>query len=377
MNLYANLCRGLALAAVLVPVCPAQQDQPTPAAVTATADSIQAWLRTEMLQSDPEARLTLLTRMLTQFQKAGLTVWAYEQVCETTEANQIDATLTLAEKLMVLDPQNIEVADRSLKLAERKQDAALTKKWADITAKSAASLLAIPATGEAGKKKMELARSMGGNMEIRAYTEILGTADALQKQARIEKFLNQYKESCYRSVLEDLYLEAANASGGSQKALTAAKKILEWDDHNVVALMVIAENQLRSGREPGRLRDSATKILALIDQQAKPEGLTAAQWSKKKTLLGGRAHWMIGRTFMQEDRYREADSSLRVALPYLKGESQLTSDALFFLAWANYQLHNYNDAIRFNTECMRIEGPYRAQAAKNLEVMRAETANQQ
>src|SRR5260370_40827440 len=77
---------------------------------------------------------------------------------------------------------------------------------------------------------------------------------------------------------------------------------------------------------------------------------------------------------MEEDRYGEADSSLRVALPYLKGESQLTSDALFFLAWANYQLHNYNDAMRFNTECMRIDGPYRAQAPKNLEVFRAETA---
>src|SRR5260370_2594698 len=371
MNIYATFCRGLAIAAVLVPMCPAQQDQP---ATTTTENTVESWLRQEMLQSDPEARLTLLPRMLGQFQKSGLAVWAYQQVCEAIEPNQIDATLALAEKLMELDPQNIEVADRSLKLAEQKQDAALTKKWADITAKSAASLLAMPATGEAGKKKMELARSMGSNMEIRTYTEILKTADPGQKMARIEKFLDQYRESCYRSVLEDLYLEAANASGRSQKALAAAKKILEWDEHNVVALMVIAENQLRSGREPARLRDSAAKILTLLEQQGKPEGLTAAQWSKKKALLGGRAHWMIGRTYMQEDRYREADSSLRVALPYLKGESQLTSDALFFLAWANYQLHNYNDAMRFNTECMRINGPYRAQAAKNLEVLRAETA---
>jgi len=373
MNIYKKLCLGFAVVAILVPQCPAQQDQ---AAATATSNSIETWLRTEMLQTEPEARLALLTRMLTQFQKSGLTAWAYEQVCDATEANQIDATLALAEKLMALDPQNIEVADRSLKLAERKQDAALTKKWADIMSQSAASLLAMPATGEAGKKKMELARSMGSNMEVRTYTEILKTTDPAQKMARIEKFLDHYGESCYRSVLEDLYLEAANASGGSQKALVAARKILEWDEHNVVALMVIAENQLRSGREPGRLRDSANKILTLLDQQGKPEGLTAAQWSKKKALLGGRAHWMIGRTYMQEDRYREADNSLRVALPYLRGENQLTSDALFFLGWANYQLHNYNEAIRFNTECMRIDGPYKAQAAKNAEVFRAETASQ-
>jgi hypothetical protein len=58
----------------------------------------------------------------------------------------------------------------------------------------------------------------------------------------------------------------------------------------------------------------------------------------------------------------------------LRGDSQLTSDALFFLAWANYQMGNVSDAMRFNTECIRIDGPYRSQAAKNLEVFRAETA---
>jgi TolA-binding protein len=100
-----------------------------------------------------------------------------------------------------------------------------------------------------------------------------------------------------------------------------------------------------------------------------------AQWSKKKAVLSGRAYWMIGRASMQADRYREADSSFRAALPYLKGDNQMTSDALFYLAWANYEMRNYSDAMRFNTECMRIEGPYRAQAAKNLEVFRAETTS--
>jgi hypothetical protein len=78
---------------------------------------------------------------------------------------------------------------------------------------------------------------------------------------------------------------------------------------------------------------------------------------------------------MQEDKYRDADNSLRAALPYLKGDNQMTSDALFYLAWANYQMRNFSDAMRFSTECTRIDGPYRAQAAKNLEVFRAETAS--
>ena len=364
-----TLCRGLALSVFLVQFCSAQLGQPEPEAKT-----VESWLQREMLNSSGEAKLALLTRLLNDYQKAGLVTWAYERIAETTEADQVECTLTFAEKLMALDPKNIEIANRSLKLAEMKQDAALIHKWADINSHVADSIISSPETGETGAKRLEIARSMGSYMENLAYSEVLKTEDPAQKMARIEKFLERYKNSGYRTALEDVYLDAANTSGGSQKALAAAKKILEWDDHNLVALMVVAENYLRSGKEPGRLKESAEKILVLVDRQPKPEGLTAPQWSKKKAVLIGRAHWMLGRAATQEDKYRNADVSFRAALPYLKGDNQMTSDALFYLAWANYQLRNYSDAMRFNTECMRIDGPYRAQAAKNLEVFRAETA---
>jgi tetratricopeptide (TPR) repeat protein len=363
-----TLCRGLALTALLAQLCPAQLGLPEPEAKT-----VESWLKREMLNSSGDAKLALLTRLMNDYQKAGLVTWAYEQIAETTEADQVECTLTFAEKLMALDPKNIEIANRSLKLAEMKQDAALIHKWADISSRVAESILASPETGEAGAKRLEIARSMGSYMENLAYADVLKTEDPAQKMARIEKFLERYKNSGYRTVLEDVYLDAANVSGGSQKALAAAKKILEWDGHNLVALMVVAENYLRGGKEPAKLKETAEKIVALVDRQPKPEGLTVAQWSKKKAVLSGRAYWMIGRASMQADRYREADASFRAALPYLKGDSQMTSDALFYLAWANYEMRNYSDAMRFNTECMRIDGPYRAQAAKNLEVFRAET----
>jgi tetratricopeptide (TPR) repeat protein len=363
-----TLCRGLALTALLAQLCPAQLGLPEPEAKT-----VESWLKREMLNSSGDAKLALLTRLVNDYQKAGLVTWAYEQIAETTEADQVECTLTFAEKLMALDPKYIEIANRSLKLAEMKQDAALIHKWADISSRVAESILASPETGEAGAKRLEIARSMGSYMENLAYADVLKTEDPAQKMARIEKFLERYKNSGYRTVLEDVYLDAANVLGGSQKALAAAKKILEWDGHNLVALMVVAENYLRGGKEPAKLKETAEKIVALVDRQPKPEGLTVAQWSKKKAVLSGRAYWMIGRASMQADRYREADSSFRAALPYLKGDNQMTSDALFYLAWANYEMRNYSDAMRFNTECMRIEGPYRAQAAKNLEVFRAET----
>jgi predicted negative regulator of RcsB-dependent stress response len=363
---YKTLCGGLALIALMARLCPAQTG--------IEPKTVESWLRDEMVQSSGDSKLTLLNGTLRDYQKAGLITWAYEQVSDAAEAGQVDQVLALGEKLMDLDPNNIEIALRSLKLAQAKQDAVGIQKWSEIAAQTADCILSSPQTGELGKKRAELARAMGGNRETQAYSEILQTQDPGQKQARIEKFVEHYKTSHYRPALEDLYLEAANKSGDSRKTLAAAKKILEWNDRNVVAWMVVAESYMQSGREAVKLKECATKVLALLEQQAKPEGLTEAQWSRKKAVLTGRAYWMAGRASMQEDKYAQADISLRAALPYLKGDNRVTSDALFFLAWANYEMHNYSDAMRFNTECMRIDGPYRGQAAKNLEVFRSEAA---
>ena len=75
---------------------------------------------------------------------------------------------------------------------------------------------------------------------------------------------------------------------------------------------------------------------------------------------------------MQQNRYGQADRSIRAALPYLRNDARLTSTALFNLGWANYKLGNIADAIRFTQECSRLKGPYQEQAVKNLAVIRAE-----
>ena len=115
-----TLCRDLALTVLLAQVCPAQLGQPETEAKT-----IESWLRGEMLNSSSETKLTLLTRLLNDYQKAGLVNWAYDQIAETTEPDQVECTLAFGEKLMALDPKNIEIANRGLKLAQMKQDAAL------------------------------------------------------------------------------------------------------------------------------------------------------------------------------------------------------------------------------------------------------------
>ena len=78
---------------------------------------------------------------------------------------------------------------------------------------------------------------------------------------------------------------------------------------------------------------------------------------------------------MQQDRFGEADRSIRVALPFLRGDSRMTSAALFYLGWANYRMGKLSDAIRFNKECALLNGPYREHAEKNLRAIQAETTD--
>jgi tetratricopeptide (TPR) repeat protein len=355
-----GLFRGLTLTALLVQSCPAQ--------------STELWVLKEMmLQSSPETRFALLNQFRGDFRKAELIPWAYDQICDAFEAaGQLDHALEAGEHLLALDPLAIEIAQKGLKLAEKRQDAALVRKWAESAERVAESVIAAP---QAGKSQKESARSVLLYTDYLAYSAILGITDPAAKREQAEEFVRCHKDSVYRSAVEDLYLESFRQAGDTRKTLEAAKKILELDDSNVGALAVVAESYLESEKDPKRLLTYATRILSLLDRQQKPEGPAGAEWSKKKAALTGRAHWMIGTVAMQQEKFAQADQSIRMALPSLKGDSRMTSAALFYLGWANYRMGKFSEAIRFNKQCMLVNGPYREHAEKNLQVIQAESSD--
>jgi len=361
-----TLLQELTITALLVPFCLAQPDRPD-----GSPQATELWVLKEMmLQSAPETRLALLDQFRGEFQKAELIPWAYDKISEAFEAaGQLDSALNAADHLLALDPQALEIAQKGLKLAEKKQDAALAQKWAETVDRTANNVLASP---QASEGRMATARSVLANSDYLAYSAILRIADHAAKRERVEEFLRSHKDSAYRSAAGDLYLEMFRQAGDPRKTLQAAKRILELDDSSLTALAVIAESYLESENDPKKLVTYATRILAQLDRQKKPEGPAGAEWSKKKAALTARANWMIGTAAMQQEKFVQADRSLRAALPSLKGDSRMTSAALFYLGWANYRMGKFADAIRFNKECMLVNGPYRQHAEKNLRVIQAE-----
>src|SRR4026208_241742 len=102
---YKSLVQSLAITALLVQCCPAQQDRP------AAAQNTELWVLKDMMrQSTPETRLALLDQYRGDLQKAELIPWAYDQICEAFEAaGQLDRALKAGEQLLALDPQAIEI----------------------------------------------------------------------------------------------------------------------------------------------------------------------------------------------------------------------------------------------------------------------------
>ena len=188
----------------------------------------------------------------------------------------------------------------------------------------------------------------------------------------IEEFLRKNKESDYRHGAESLYVNTYRAAGDPRKTLAAAEKILRMDENNEDALLIIAENYQQNDREPATVIAYGTRILSILHSQ-KPIELTDADWNHKKALLTGHAYWLIGWAHLQQNHFSQADKAIRAALPYIKGESRMMSAALFCLGWANYQMHNYGDAMRYNQQCLLVKGPYQEQAARNIEVIRGES----
>ena len=326
-------------------------------------------------QSSPETKLVVLAHYWKEYQRAGTIQWAYDEICKTFEAtDQWDRALAAGEKLLALDPQDVEIAQKSLKLAEDKMDTTAIEKWSALAARAADTVLSSPQPGEAGKRRMAIARSLRDHTDNLAYSAILQIADSGERRETIEEFLQCHKDSVYKSAAEDLYLRTWRESGDAKDTLAAAKRILEQDDSNLTALAMVADSYQQSEQEPKKLMAYARKILAVLDRQPKHEGLTDAEWSRQRALLRGHTYWVLGSVCMQQDKYKEADKSLRAALPYLKDNNQLLSTALFYLGWANYQLGNLSDALRFNKQCALVKGPYQTQAVKSVQAIAASMA---
>jgi tetratricopeptide (TPR) repeat protein len=338
-------------------------------------------------ESDDSKKLALLEDFAAKNPKHQAIAWVYSQMVPAyTKAAQYDKALDAGDKLLAIDPEDIEGAHAVLKAAEAKKDPDQVIKWAGKTSAVARKIAQSPKPAseddvDVWKREVDFAKQVDVYTEYSLYALALQSPDPRAKLKLVDALEAQSPASQYAPQLVTPRFQAYLQAGEAQKAIALAEKVVEKDQSNEDMLLAVADGYHAAKKDPAKVIELAQKAVQAANAKPKPEGVSEADWSKRKTLISGRAEYLAGVTYGEQSRWAEADRALRAALPAIKDNRPLTAEALFYLGLANYRLgekgqpERIRDAVRFNEQCAAIPGPLQAQARTNLKVIRSQYRN--
>lgn len=188
----------------------------------------------------------------------------------------------------------------------------------------------------------------------------------------------QNPKSRYLDLAYARYLYALSQTGQSAKIPAIAEKAIEHHPDNEDLLLVLADTAMNRKQGDRALRYS-TRLVSVLEKHPAPEGMSAADWQKKRAASLGRAHWIAGLIYSEQNKYSPADKELRAALPLIEGNEAMVAAALFNLGVVNYQLGRLTnnkarvlEAAKFSDRAAAMNSPFATQAWKNAHIMRTE-----
>jgi hypothetical protein len=282
----------------------------------------------------------------------------------------------------VAAPDDLEEALNGLKEAESKKDPALVKKHAAETCALARKAIATLAPEsddekEAWTQRVAYARAVELQVEYALYATALQApaAAAVELLAALEEQnpRSRYLDSGYAH-----YFVALTKVGAASKIPAIAEKAIVQFPANEDLLLVAADSAMNR-KQSDRALGYAKQLVAVVGKHPRPEGMSAANWERKKTAALGRGYWIAGMVHAEKNQYSPADQALRAALPLIQGNDLMTAGALFYLGVVNYQLGRLTnnkpqvlEAVKFSEKAAAITSPYHMQALRNAHVMRTE-----
>lgn len=220
---------------------------------------------------------------------------------------------------------------------------------------------------------------------IELYAEYALFATAIQSPAAVTVDLisaleQQNPKSKYLNDAYLPYMVALNKTGAAAKIPVIAEKAVENFPENEDLLLFLADNA-RSKTQTDRALNYANRLTAAVNKHSKPEGMSAPDWERKRSVALGHGYWIAGVIYGERNQYAAADKALRAALPHIQGNAAMLAPAFFHLGMANYQLGlmTLNKALvlegaKFSEQSSAIASAYTEQARHNALVMQAQAA---
>jgi tetratricopeptide (TPR) repeat protein len=328
-------------------------------------------------ESDDAKKLAGFEKFLQDYPKSENLAWVYSQMVPLyAKTNQPDKAIDAGDKLIALDPGDLETALASLKAAEAKKDPDLVKKWSNTTAAIAQKELASPQPKdeeeEDWKKHLDYVKQVNTYSEYSINAMAMQTTDPRKKADLIETLYSRNPQSQYVGPLLPVALQAYQQANDTDGAVAFAEKVLAKDPNNDDMLLVAANGYLQKGKEPDKVIAYSGKLAELIGAKAKPDGVSDADWDNRKKTLTGLAHYFPAKVYYGQKKWGPADKELRAALPLVESNAALKPEVLFMLGDANYHLENAAEALKYFQACAAIKSRFQAQAAKNVTVIKTQ-----
>src|SRR5258706_30369 len=236
------------------------------------------------LETDFDKRVTLIEQFTIKFPRSESIGWAYSQLQEAEfKDGKLDKALEAGDKLLELDPEDLDAAGTNKQIAIAKRDNALIKKYTNLSESIARRLANAPVSiddpdGDATRKKrIEAAGNLLVQREYGLYDEAFSTTDVRKRISLLDELIKLNPRTRYLKDSLLLYYLAYRQLGDTASALSAATKLLQIDDSHVDVLLFVADYHFLRKQDVRKVLEYCDRIVAVVNAQKKHQGLTDAQ----------------------------------------------------------------------------------------------------
>ncbi len=285
---------------------------------------------------------------------------------------------------LALAQGDLNDAYAKLKAADEQKDNEQVKKFAIECLQLSNKVLNSPHAGESdaevAKTNQALAKDVKTYAEYSLDTAILRVPEPEKK---VELFEILEKESPNSKYLPQLYrpILQAYAKMKPDKSFAFAQRVIAKDPNSEELLLV-----LTAGSYDRKQYDAAanygTRLAKIMATHARPpEGVSAADWERTRTMMQGRGYWLAGMAYAAQGKYPQAAENLKASLPFVSAEHELTAGAQFTIGLADYNVARVTqdralmmEALKYSQMAATTSSPYSKQAAQNAYAIKNELA---
>ena len=156
--------------------------------------------------------------------------------------------------------------------------------------------------------------------EYNAYVGAVQQTDPAAKISGLEAFLTQYPNSVMKDDALELLMGAYQQTGNEAKMIDTAQRLLQGNPNNVRALALLAytaRTKAQANQNPqqnlANAKEYGQRGLQALQNFAKPEGMSDADYDKLKSQMSGIFNAALGISALTDKDYKTAQQSLHAA----------------------------------------------------------------